>query len=134
MLGGKPDLVSEMYSPRARMRLGSDQSEASCLMEGTSFSRRFLAPDRAGQVRMEGFWSGSTTGAGGVGVIVEPGGVGGQVAFSCSHLVDSACHKLSQPHKGVWCEGGGVYVVGGVGALMTQSWRSMSLAGFLRAR
>jgi len=52
MSGGQPDFVSEMYSPRARIRLGSDQSVASCLREETFFSRRFLTPNRARQVRM----------------------------------------------------------------------------------
>jgi len=44
--------VSEMYSPRGRKRLGLVQSAASCLREETSFSKRCLTPDRAGQVRM----------------------------------------------------------------------------------
>jgi len=52
MSGGKPVFVSEMYSPRARMRSGSLHSSASCPREETSFSRRFLASDRAGQARM----------------------------------------------------------------------------------
>ena len=66
---------------------------------------------------LEGVWSGSALGAGCVGVIVEPGGVGGQLAFSCLHLVDSSCQKLPQTHKGVWGEGGGVFVVRGGGCI-----------------
>ena len=52
-----------------------------------------------------------------VGVFVGPGWVGGQVAFPCPHLVDSPCHKLSQAHKGVGGEGGGVVVVRGCGVV-----------------
>ena len=51
MSGGKPVFVSVMYSPKARMSLGSDHIGASCAREETSFSRRFRAPVRAGQVR-----------------------------------------------------------------------------------
>jgi len=51
MSGGKPLFVSVMYSPRARMRVGSDHIGASCATEETSFSRRFRARVRAGQVR-----------------------------------------------------------------------------------
>jgi len=50
--GGKPVFVSEMDSPRARMRSGSVHSAASCPREETSFSSRFLASDRSGQARM----------------------------------------------------------------------------------
>jgi len=52
MSGGKPVFVSVMYPPRARIRLGSDQSVASCPREETSFSRRSRSLVRAGQVRM----------------------------------------------------------------------------------
>jgi len=51
MSGGKPVFVSVMYSPRARMRVGSDHIGASCAREETSFSRRFRTHVRAGQVR-----------------------------------------------------------------------------------
>ena len=51
MSGGKPVLVSVMYSPRARRRVGWDHIGASCAREETSFSRRFRACVRAGQVR-----------------------------------------------------------------------------------
>jgi len=51
MSGGKPVFVSVMYSPRARMRVGSDHIDASCAREETSFSRRFRTRVRAGQVR-----------------------------------------------------------------------------------
>ena len=43
--------------------------------------------------------------------------MGGEVAFSCLHLVDSPCQKLPQPHKGVWGEGGGVLAVIGSGCI-----------------
>jgi len=49
MSGGKPDLVSVMYSPSARMRRGSDHVVASCAREETSFSRRSRTRLRAGQ-------------------------------------------------------------------------------------
>jgi len=52
MSGGKPVFVSVMYSPRARMRRGSDYIVASCAREETSFSRRSRTRVRAGQVRM----------------------------------------------------------------------------------
>jgi len=51
MSGRKPGFVSVMYSPRARMRVGSDHIGASCAREETSFSRRFRTRVRAGQVR-----------------------------------------------------------------------------------
>jgi len=46
-----------------------------------------------------------------VGVLIEPGRVGSQVAFRRPHLMDSSCHKLPQPHEGMGGEGGGVVVV-----------------------
>jgi len=52
MSGGTPVFVTEMYSPRGRMRSRSVHSGASCLREETSFSCRFLDSDRARQVRM----------------------------------------------------------------------------------
>ena len=55
--------------------------------------------------------------AGEVGVFLGPGWVGGQVAFPCSHLVDSPRHELSQAHEGVGGEGGGVVVVRGCGVI-----------------
>jgi len=45
------------------------------------------------------------------GVLIGPRWVGGQVAFSRSHLVDPPRHKLSQAHEGVGGEGGGVVIV-----------------------
>jgi len=41
--------------------------------------------------------------------------VGGQVTLRRPHLMDPPCHKLSQPHEGVWGKGGGVFVVWGRG-------------------
>jgi len=41
--------------------------------------------------------------------------MGGQVALRCSHLMDSPCQELLQPHDRVWGEGGGVFVVRGCG-------------------
>ena len=52
MSGGKPVLVSVRYSPKARIRRGSDHVVASCAMEETSFSRRSWTRVRAGQERM----------------------------------------------------------------------------------
>jgi len=52
MSGGKPVLVSVMYSPRARMRRGFVHRWVSGPREDTSFSRRSRALDRAGQVSM----------------------------------------------------------------------------------
>jgi len=60
---------------------------------------------------LEGFWLSSTARASWVWVLVKPGGVGGQVALSRTHLVDPSCHKLPQAHERVWGEGGGVLVV-----------------------
>ena len=50
--GGKPVLVSVMYSPSARLRWGLDQIIASCQREETSFSRTSQTHVRAGQVRI----------------------------------------------------------------------------------
>jgi len=52
MSGGKPVLVSVMYSPKAGIRWGSDHKAASCPREVTSFSRRSRTLARAGQERM----------------------------------------------------------------------------------
>jgi len=60
---------------------------------------------------VEGLWSSPVSWAGRVRVLVEPRGVGSQVALRCSHLVDSSCHKLPHRHKGVWGAGEGVFVV-----------------------
>jgi len=75
-------------------------------------------PGRTGEDGvLEGFWFSSAAGAGKVWVLIEPGGVCGQVAFCRSHLVDSPCHELSKTHEGVWGKGGGVVVVGGCGGV-----------------
>jgi len=42
------------------MRLRSDQSVASCSREETFFSRRFLTPDRVGQVSTMVCWKDSS--------------------------------------------------------------------------
>ena len=52
MSGGKPVFVSVMYSPKTRIRWGSDHRLASCLREERSFSRRSRSLTQAGQVRM----------------------------------------------------------------------------------
>ena len=52
MSGGKPVLVSVMYSARARIMWGSVDSVASRPREETAFNRRFRALVQAGQVRM----------------------------------------------------------------------------------
>ena len=43
---------------------------------------------------LERFWFNSAAGAGQFRVLVEPGGMGSQIALARSHLVDSPCHKL----------------------------------------
>jgi len=50
-----------------------------------------------------------------VGVLIAPGVVGGTVAFCCSHRIHPPHHKPSQAYKGVLGEGGGVFVIEGVG-------------------
>jgi len=52
MSGGKPVLVTVMYSPRARMRGELDHIVASCAREETFFSGRSRTGVRAGQERM----------------------------------------------------------------------------------
>ena len=118
MSGGKPVLVVVMYSPRARIRCGSDHRLESWPREETSFSRRSRSLDRAGQERtacrnVSGSIFAPWTGE--VGVFIGPGRVGIQIAFRRSHLMDSSCHKLPQAHKGMGGEGGGVVVVAGCG-------------------
>ena len=44
---------------------------------------------------LECLWFSFAAGAGQVWALVEPGGVGGQVALCRLHLVDSPCHELS---------------------------------------
>jgi len=50
-------------------------------------------------------------------VVIEPAGMGGQVASSCSHLVNPTRHEFPWTHKWVWGEGGGVLVVRGRGRI-----------------
>ena len=50
-------------------------------------------------------------GAGAVREFTPSGGMCGQVAFTCSHLMYSARDKLVQPHEGVWGESGLVGVI-----------------------
>jgi len=52
MSGGKPVLVLVMYSPKARIRWGSDDIVALCPREESSFSRSSRTLARAWQVRM----------------------------------------------------------------------------------
>jgi len=66
---------------------------------------------------LEGLWFDSTSGTGCVRVVVEPGGVGGQVAFCRSHLMDPSCHKPSWTHERMRGEGGGIVVVWGSGRI-----------------
>jgi len=53
----------------------------------------------------------TTAGARGVGIGGPPCWVGGQVAFSGSHLVDPSCNELAQAHKGPLVQGGEVVVI-----------------------
>ena len=69
---------------------------------------------------LEGRWSSPASWAGQVRILVEPHRVGSQEAFCCSHLLDPPCQKLLQPHKAVWGEGGGVFVVRGCGIVGSQ--------------
>jgi len=48
----------------------------------------------------EGFWFQTGVGAGAVGVRVSSGRVGGQVALTGPHLMDSSCHDLVHAHEG----------------------------------
>ena len=66
---------------------------------------------------LEGFWFNFARGAGQVCVLVQPGGVGGQVALRHRHLVNSPGHERLESHEGVWREGRGVLVVGGCGVI-----------------
>jgi len=85
--------------------------------QGGDFLQQEISDPCAGRAGkdgvLEGLWSSPASWAGRVGVLVEPRGVGSQVALRCSHLVDRSYHKLPKPHKGVWGEGGGVFVVRG---------------------
>jgi len=60
---------------------------------------------------LEGFGFQSATGAGGIGVRRPPGRVGGQIAFSGSHLVNSPCNEFAQAHKRPRMQCGGVQIV-----------------------
>jgi len=50
--------------------------------------------------------------AGGVRLRGPPGGVGSQVTFPSSHLVDATRHELAQTHEQSWVNGRRVVVVG----------------------
>jgi len=52
MSGGKPVLVSVMYSPKARMRRGSEQVVVSGAREETPVSRTSRTREQAGHVSM----------------------------------------------------------------------------------
>jgi len=60
---------------------------------------------------LEGFRLGAAAGAGGVSVRGPPSWVGGQIALSGSHLVDSPGNELAQAHETPWGHGGSVQVV-----------------------
>ena len=66
---------------------------------------------------LERLWLSSAAGAGQVRVLVEQGGVGGQVTLCPSHLVDPPSHELPQAHERMRGEGGGVLVVWGCGCI-----------------
>ena len=51
-------------------------------------------------------------------IAVEPGGVGGKVADSRSHLVNASCEKFGAAHKGKGGEGGRKRVPGTGGAML----------------
>ena len=53
----------------------------------------------------------TAAGAGGVGVLGPPGGVGGQVAFVGAHLMKASCDELVQAHERVGGVTAGVFVV-----------------------
>ena len=61
----------------------------------------------------EGLGGRRTVGTKGRGLFVEPGGVVGQVAFSCPHLMYSSRREFVQAHEGMGCQPGGVRVVVG---------------------
>jgi len=69
--------------------------------------------------------------AGCIGILVVPRGVGHEVAFRRSHLVDSSSHELPLPHEGVWGKGRVIVIVRGGWASLGQSPRSMFLAWVL---
>jgi len=50
---------------------------------------------------LERFRFQTATGAGGVGLRRPPGGVGHQVTFPGSHLVDASRRELAQTHEGL---------------------------------
>ena len=64
---------------------------------------------------LECFDARAAAGAGGVGVIRPPGGMGGQVALVGAHLVKTSSDKFVQAHEGVGVEAARVRVVVGGG-------------------
>jgi len=60
---------------------------------------------------LEWFWFSAAPEAGAVGVFIDPGRVGCQVALRRSHLVNSPRHEFPQAHERVWGGGGGVLIV-----------------------
>ena len=67
---------------------------------------------------MEKFGFNSGAGAGQGWVLVQPGGVRGQVALRRSYLVDPPSQELPQAHESVRGEGGGILVVWGCGCIL----------------
>jgi len=61
----------------------------------------------------ERFLVGSTSRTGEIVVLIEPGEMGGDVAFGQAHLLDAPGHELPQSHKGVRGQAGGILVVEG---------------------
>jgi len=113
MSGGKPVFVSETYSLRSGIRWASVNRGVSGPMEETSFSRRSLPLEQAGQVSMGCSKDSCAIPHWGkiFQVFIEQGGVAGQVAFGHSPLRDTYCQMLTEAHEGLWREGGGFLVV-----------------------
>ena len=63
----------------------------------------------------EGLGGRAAAAAGGIGEITPPGGVGGEIAFACSHLVNSSGDELVEIHERVRGEARCVGVVFGSG-------------------
>lgn len=89
--------------------------------DGAVWTKRGNGPQQAGCLSrfvwaekdavVEGLLSGVAAGAGCVGVFLEPGRVGGEIAFSHCHLVYAAGNKLVKAHEGVGGEAWQMVVV-----------------------
>ena len=82
---------------------------------------------------LESLVTGAASGAGGVGVLRPPGGVGGKLALVGPHLVEASCYKVVQAYERVGIEAVGEDIVVRGGWRESHSLNMWSLERSFRA-